>query len=79
MFIIALVLDVIWECRLFGMVFGMTAGGPGNATQVLSVMTYRQYFEFFNTSYASAAAVVLAVFMLAISIPYLRMSMRVTA
>jgi multiple sugar transport system permease protein len=79
MFIIALVLDVIWECRLFGMVFGMTAGGPGNATQVLSVMTYRHYFEFFNTSYASAAAVVLAVFMLAISIPYLRMSMRVTA
>jgi multiple sugar transport system permease protein len=41
MFIIALVLDTIWQCRLFGMVYGMTGGGPGNATQVISVLTTR--------------------------------------
>lgn len=76
MFVIALVLDVIWECRLFGMVYSMTGGGPGYSSQVLSVLTYKHYFVFFNTSYAASIAVVLAVLMLIVSIPYLRMTMR---
>ncbi|MBD3306675.1 ABC transporter permease subunit [candidate division KSB3 bacterium] len=76
MFIIALVLDTIWECRLFGMVYSMTGGGPGYSSQVLSVLTYKHYFLFFNTSYAAAIAVVLATLMLLISIPYLRMTMK---
>lgn len=76
MFVIALVLDTIWECRLFGMVYSMTGGGPGYSSQVLSLLTYKHYFLFFNTSYAAAIAVVLASFMLIISIPYLRMTMR---
>ena len=76
MFFIALVLDIIWECRLFGMVYSMTGGGPGYSSQVLSVLTYKHYFVFFNTSYAASIAVVLAVLMLIISIPYLRMTMR---
>ena len=76
MFVIALVLDIIWECRLFGMVYSMTGGGPGYSSQVLSVLTYKHYFVFFNTSYAASIAVILAVLMLIISIPYLRMTMR---
>lgn len=76
MIIIALVLDVIWEARLFGMVYGMTGGGPGDATQVISVLTYKHYFEFYNTGYASAIAVTLAAIILLLSIPYLRSSMR---
>lgn len=76
MVVIALVLDTIWECRLFGMVYSMTGGGPGYSSQVLSVLTYKHYFLFFNSSYAAAIAVVLAIIMLIISIPYLRMTMR---
>ncbi len=76
MFVIALVLDTIWECRLFGMVYSMTGGGPGYSSQVLSLLTYKHYFLFFNISYAAAIAVVLASFMLIVSIPYLRMTMR---
>ena len=79
MFIIALVLDTIWECRLFGMVFSMTGGGPGISTQVLSLLTYKHYFQFFNTSYAAAIALVLACFMMLVSFPYLRMTMKRTA
>jgi multiple sugar transport system permease protein len=75
MLIIALVLDVIWEARLFGTVYGMTGGGPGDATQLISTMTFRQYFEFFNPVYASAMAVVLALFMLVAAVPYLRMTL----
>ena len=76
MFIIAMILDTIWECRLFGMVYSMTGGGPGYSSQVLSLLTYKHYFQFFNTSYAASIAVVLAIIMLIISIPYLRMTMR---
>lgn len=78
MFVIAMVLDTIWECRLFGMVFSLTAGGPGDATQVLSLLTYRQNFEFFNPAYSAAIAVALAVAMLVLSIPYLRLTMKQT-
>lgn len=76
MFIIAVILDLIWECRLFGMVYSMTGGGPGYSSQVLSVLTYKHYFVFFNISYAGSIAVVLAGIMLVISIPYLKMTMR---
>lgn len=76
MFIIAMILDTIWECRLFGMVYSMTGGGPGYSSQVLSLLTYKHYFQFFNTSYAASIAIMLAVIMLIISIPYLRMTMK---
>ena len=76
MFVIALILDTIWECRLFGMVYSMTGGGPGYSSQVLSLLTYKHYFVFFNTSYAASIAVIQAILMLVISIPYLRMTMR---
>ena len=76
MLIIALVLDTIWECRLFGMVFSLTGGGPGDATQTLPLLVYRQSFEFFNTAYSAAIAMVLALAMFAIAVPYLRMTMK---
>lgn len=76
MILIAVVLDVIWQCRLFGMIFGMTNGGPGDATQNLSLFVYRQYFQFFETTYAASAAVVLAAVLLAVAVPYIRTTLR---
>lgn len=76
MLIIALVLDTIWESRLFGMVYSMTGGGPGYATQILTVLSYKQYFQFFNVPYGASMAVLLALVLFCISLPYLRMSMR---
>ena len=76
MFIISLVLDTVWESRLFGMVYSMTGGGPGSSTQILTLLSYKQYFQFFNVSYGAAMAVVLATVLFFISLPYLRLSMR---
>jgi multiple sugar transport system permease protein len=76
MLIIAIVLDTVWECRLFGMVFSLTGGGPGSATETLSLLTYRHYFVYFNVSHAAAISVVLATIMLLIAAPYLRITMR---
>lgn len=76
MIIIAAVLDIVWECRLFGMIYGMTGGGPGDATQNLSLLVYKQYFQFFDTAYASSIAVVLAAVLLVAALPYMRSTLR---
>lgn len=78
MFQVALALDIIWQFRRFGLVYNMTQGGPGNATDILPMAIYRQYFKYFNFEYASAMAVVLAAIMIVISIPYIRMSVKRT-
>lgn len=76
MIVIAIVLDIVWQCRLFGMIFGMTGGGPGYATQNLTLLVYKQYFQFFDTAYASSVAVVLAAVLLVAAAPYLRVTLR---
>jgi multiple sugar transport system permease protein len=76
MIIIAVALDTIWQFRRFGLVYNMTLGGPGHVTEILSLYIYKQYFKYFNFEYASAMAVVMAVIMLIISFPYVRMIVR---
>jgi multiple sugar transport system permease protein len=76
MIIIAGALDTIWQFRRFGLVYNMTLGGPGHVTEILSLYIYKQYFKYFNFEYASAMAVVLAIIMLVISLPYVRMMVR---
>lgn len=76
MIAIATVLDIIWQTRRFGLIWVMTEGGPARATEILSVLAYRQYFKFFNFEYASAISVVLALILLLIGIPYIRLVSR---
>ncbi len=76
MIFLAMVLDAIWECRLFGMVYGMTGGGPGTATQNLSLQVYKNYFQFFDTAYASSIAVVLAAILMVLAVPYVRLTLK---
>ena len=76
MLFIAAAIDTIWQFRRFGLVFNMTLGGPGNATEILSLYVYKQYFRYFNFEYASAIAVVLALIMLLLSWPYVRAMVR---
>lgn len=76
MLTIAIALDTIWQFRRFGLVYNMTFGGPGHVTETLSLYIYKQYFRYFNFEYASTVAVVMAVIMLIITIPYVRMITR---
>ncbi len=76
MILIATALDTIWQFRRFGLVFNMTAGGPGRVTEILSLYVYKQYFRYFNFEYAAAMAVVLALIMLLLSLPYVRAMVR---
>jgi multiple sugar transport system permease protein len=73
MLIVAVALDLVWQSRRFGLIEAMTQGGPGNLTEILSTFVYRQYFRHFDYGYAAAAAVLLALMLLAITLPYVRM------
>lgn len=53
------VLNVIYAFLQFDLIFAMTQGGPGDATQVLSILIYRQLFVVTQIGLGSALAVVL--------------------
>ena len=51
---------VVWRTvdlfRIFDVVYGLTGGGPYNATETISVYAYRQGFASFNLGFASAVS-----------------------
>jgi len=58
--ITVLVLNIIYAFLQFDIVFAMTQGGPGDATQVLGFLIYRQMFGAANIGIGSTLAVLLA-------------------
>ena len=54
---VAALMRTIDAFKLFDKVYAMTGGGPGNATETLSMHVHRLAFRFFDIGLASAAAV----------------------
>ena len=54
--LVAMLLRIIFEFRAFDNVYVMTAGGPANATLVLSIYVYNTSFFSFDLTLASAAS-----------------------
>ncbi|WP_405150148.1 sugar ABC transporter permease [Sphaerisporangium sp. NBC_01403] len=72
---INLMLSTIGGLKLFDQVFAATNGGPGYATETLSTVLYKQAFVYGKFGYSTAIALVLALFVAAVSfvqIYYLR-------
>lgn len=61
------VLATIWSFQIFDLVYTMTGGGPAGATRPIVMTIYEEAFQNFNLGYASAIAMVLALFILIIS------------
>ncbi len=59
MLVTVTVLNIIYAFLQFDVIFAMTQGGPGDATQVLSILIYRQLFVVTQIGLGSALAVVL--------------------
>jgi multiple sugar transport system permease protein len=62
--------------KLFDMVFVMTRGGPGAATDLISVYIQRVGFRVFDMGLASAQAIVLLILTIIISRLYIRLFYR---
>jgi len=67
-----LILRTADTLKLFDMVFTMTRGGPGNATEFISILIQRVGFRAFDQGLASAQAVILLVITIVLSQLYIR-------
>jgi len=57
--LLAILLRTVDSFKLFDKVYALTGGGPGLATETISMYVYREGFKFFNVGAASAGSVVM--------------------
>lgn len=70
------VLNIIYAFLQFDVIFALTQGGPGDATQVLSILIYRQLFVVTHIGLGSAIAVVLGVMALMVGFAVIKLFYR---
>ncbi len=63
----------IWMVNDFALIFIMTEGGPAKATEVVPITIYRIAFEHLRLGRGAAAGLLLLVFLLAMSLFFIRM------
>jgi multiple sugar transport system permease protein len=70
--LIVLLLRTIDLMRVFDQIFILTEGGPGFATETISLYIYRTAFRFFDFGYAAAMSFVLLALTNVISAIYIK-------
>jgi multiple sugar transport system permease protein len=71
-----LMLGFIYTLRVFDIIWIMTKGGPGTATEVLPTLAYRLSFINFNFGQSSAVSVVILAILLIAAVLYLKFTFR---
>ena len=71
-FVIVIANLIVGAMKVFDIIMGLTAGGPNDATQMMSTYMYSQTFRYNNVGYGTAIAVLMVVFMLVVIVPYIR-------
>jgi multiple sugar transport system permease protein len=74
--LIALLLRTMDLLRVFDQIYILTEGGPGFATETVSLYIYRAAFRFFDFGYAAAMSFVLLIITNLISAGYIRLLQR---
>lgn len=74
--VIAMLLRAMEAFKEFDKPYILTGGGPGSATEVIDMFTYRQAFVSFNFSYAAAICIVLFILLLVCGVLYGKFVMR---
>lgn len=64
--LVVVMIRIIESIKLFDIIYILTQGGPGTATQNLSMLDYRYGFSFLNTSQAAALGVMMCVLLVPI-------------
>jgi N,N'-diacetylchitobiose transport system permease protein len=76
-FLILTSLSVIWDLKVFTQVYVITRGGPDRQTVLMNLYTYNLGFGVSRFGLASAAAVIMVLLTLAVTVWYVRMMVRV--
>ncbi len=69
---ISLVLRTLGALQAFDIIFPMTGGGPGNATETFALYVYENTFQFLNFGYGAALSMILLVLALGFAAIYYR-------
>ncbi len=67
-----MLISTVSTISIFGFIYALTRGGPGNATEIIGIYIYNQSFTAFQLGYGSAVAVVTLVISMAIGLVYVR-------
>ncbi len=67
-----MLISAVSTIAVFGLVYALTRGGPGGATEVVSIYIYNQSFTAFQLGYGAAVAVVALLISLILGIGYVR-------
>jgi len=70
---INVVLTMIGSMKTFDLIFVMTNGGPGNASETLALRIYNEAFNLNHFGYATAVGIVMSLFILGLSVLNLRL------
>jgi len=70
--VLVLLLRITESFKVFDIPFTLTTGGPGVATQVLTMFAYRVGMRFFNFGYSSAISFILFIVIMAIMMTLFR-------
>ncbi len=76
-FLILTSLSVIWDLKVFTQVYVITRGGPDRQTVLMNLYTYNQGFGVSRFGLASAAAVIMVLLTLSVTLWYVRTMVRV--
>lgn len=69
-----LITSTLFAFKVFTPVYLMTGGGPSGSTRMIVLYIFESAFRFNRSSYAAALSVILAVFLLAVTVALLRVS-----
>ncbi|WP_373232357.1 carbohydrate ABC transporter permease [Cohnella sp.] len=75
-FTVNILISIIGSMKVFDLIFVMTKGGPGTATESLSILLYKKAFNFNEMGYGTSIAIVMFVIILLISVFQLRILRR---
>jgi multiple sugar transport system permease protein len=67
-----MLVSTVSTISIFGFIYALTRGGPGNATEIIGIYIYNQSFTAFQLGYGSAVAVVTLLISMVIGLVYVR-------
>lgn len=67
---------VVDSFRIFDTIFGLTRGGPGRATEVISIYTYKTGFSLFKLGLSASQSFMLLLLTLLVAIPLIFLMLR---
>lgn len=71
---VGMFINLIWGLKVFDVVFSLTSGGPGTASEVVMLNIYKEAFVFNNFGYASAKSVFISVIIIILTAFQIKLS-----